>query len=214
MFHLFNGIVLSNASQSLIINNTIANNDLGVDIMDSENVTVANNTIFFNYEGISISRSDYTEIRYNLLQRNDMYGVRVTSAFQPNIKIHHNTFIDNNLEKIKGSSHAYDIQGNTFWYDPETMEGNYWSDWNGTGKYKIGGSILAYDPYPLKNPTVPPLDLPPPTTTASSATSRTSSTAISSWPWFLPDPSLFFGLLILSGIIGTSVILVKLLKKK
>ena len=79
------------------------------------------------------------------LQENLKYGVKLESnGF--NI-IHNNNFTDNMYE---GSSQAYDDGFRNTWYDTETMEGNYWSDYDGTGNYSIDGSAGSVDLYPFE----------------------------------------------------------------
>lgn len=63
-----------------------------------------------------------------------------------NNTIHHNSFVDNTEQCTN------DNWINNQWYDSKTNEGNYWSDYNGTGDYIIGGSAGARDPFPLDHP--------------------------------------------------------------
>ena len=65
-------------------------------------------------------------------------------GFENNDSIfHHNNFIDS----IHYGSQAYDAGYNNVWY--QSGQGNYWSDWGGTGVYDIGGEAENTDPYPL-----------------------------------------------------------------
>ncbi|MCK4845872.1 MAG: hypothetical protein KAS95_09375, partial [Candidatus Heimdallarchaeota archaeon] len=43
---------------------------------------------------------------------------------------------------------------NNYWYDSATKEGNYWSDWSGSGSYFIGGYAYSVDLYPLREPLI------------------------------------------------------------
>ena len=46
-----------------------------------------------------------------------------------------------------------DLGGNNVWYDEKTSEGNYYSDWSGSGPYDIwsGSWDDVTDPYPLSD---------------------------------------------------------------
>ncbi len=59
------------------------------------------------------------------------------------------------------------------WYNTVTREGNYWSDYTGTGAYQIAGPAGAKDPYPLDEQMKP---IPQPTTVSSELTSVTTPT--------------------------------------
>ena len=76
-----------------------------------------------------------------------------------NNSVHPNTFIDNHQETIHyfESSQAYqkELYYPNYWYDVMSNEGNFWSDWEGIGAYKIDcieGDV--YDKYPLSEPTI------------------------------------------------------------
>jgi len=58
---------------------------------------------------------------------------------------------------VNGNCQAYDDVGGNYWYDNTTKEGNYWSNWNGSGwgtpnAYPIAGGAGACDMYPLSQP--------------------------------------------------------------
>lgn len=111
--------------------------------------------------GISLANSNFCVITYNLLENNKAFGVFLDSDSDDNI-IHHNNFIDNNLDDIlvgifDGFSQAFDHGTDNTWYDTETLIGNYWSDWSGTGSYVIDGLADASDPYPQSELLNPPV---------------------------------------------------------
>ncbi len=110
------------------------------------NNTCSNN----NNHGINLGSSDFYVVTYNLLQENVGYGVYVSFISDNNL-IHHNTFVDNNLG---GTSQAYDQGAYNYWYDTVTLEGNFWSDWSGTGNYAIDGTAEAIDLYPFGPPVI------------------------------------------------------------
>ncbi len=145
----WSGICLGHSGSSTVANNTCSNNGYGIKLDYSSSSIVTNNTCNNNnYWGILLYSSDFCVVAYNLLQENEYYGVCL-GLDSDNILIHHNTFVDNN---IGGTSQAWDAGANNFWYDTATLEGNYWSDWSGTGSYVIDGSAGLEDLYPLDEP--------------------------------------------------------------
>ncbi len=144
----FRGIVLFSSVSSTVSNNICSNNnDLGIFLYFSVSSTVSNNTCSNNNYGIYLHSSDFCFVTYNLLQGNEGYGIYLFSR-SDNL-IHHNTFIENNLG---GTSQACDDGANNTWHDSTTHEGNYWSDWSGTGSYSLDGSAGSEDLYPLNEP--------------------------------------------------------------
>ncbi len=158
------GIGLWSSGSSTVANSTCNNNREGIYLSSSGSSDVINNICNNNWHGIALWSSDFCVITYNLLQGNEKYGVYLNEGDggyylgfdSDNNLIHHNTFVDNNLG---GTSQGYDGGTNNFWYDTATLEGNFWSDWSGTGSYyiqgsasSIQGSTISIDPYPLDEP--------------------------------------------------------------
>ncbi len=156
------GISLSSSSSATVTNNTCNNNiKCGIHLSSSDSSTIANNTCSNNNYGIILYGSGFCVVTYNLLQGNEVYGIYLHDIYlgyyyvgyhyiySDNNLIHHNNFVDNNLG---GTSQAYDSGSNNFWYDTVTQEGNYWSDWSGTGNYSIDGDESSIDLYPLDEP--------------------------------------------------------------
>jgi len=163
------GIRVEYSSNNIIDNNTcFSNNIRGIYTSDS-NTTLNNNSCYSNGCGMEITGSQiiimhnncscnygvgidlYTSnsvIAYNDLYRNGGYAIKCGGTHN---QIHHNNFIENN--GATGSAIPYsqceDFRGDNLWYDPETKEGNYWSNWNGKGAYKIDG--YGEDIYPLEH---------------------------------------------------------------
>ena len=120
-------------------NNFIYENSMyGVEIHLSEVYTIINNTIANNYgTGLDLDNTHDCVITYNYFVENLFYGVAIHSSSTFNI-VHHNAFIDNNpLE----DSQAWDSAVYNTWYDEDTEEGNYWSNWDGVNQYGIDGYI-------------------------------------------------------------------------
>lgn len=146
------GISLSSCSFVTLHNNTCVNNQRGFSIYNCINITITNNTISENYwEVLSLDGSKNCSIVFNLFKENNAYAIEDYSSIGVNY-IYYNDFIDNNLG---GSSQAYDNQPANIWYKTSTNNGNYWSDWIGTGSYIIDGNAGAVDPYPLSTPIFP-----------------------------------------------------------
>ncbi len=143
------GIFLRFSDSSTVINNTCNNNHwYGILLSSSDSSTVISNTCNNNSYGIRLIYSTFCVVTYNLLQENGGYGVFLRFGSDNNL-IHHNNFVDNNPA---GISQAYDDGISNTWYDIETLEGNYWSDWSDIGSYSIDGSAGAIDLYPLDEP--------------------------------------------------------------
>ena len=49
-----------------------------------------------------------------------------------------------------GKSQAFDEGDENLWYNPTTLEGNFWSD-HENGNYEIDGSSNSFDKYPLSD---------------------------------------------------------------
>ena len=139
------GIWLIDTDSSTVTDNAVNhNNDDGIVIYSSDNCVVANNSLTQNNNrGISLYNSNNCLIDKNYLFDNQNYGVHVNSESDNNL-IYHNYFIFNN----QGNTQAYDDGTNNLWYDSSANEGNYWSDYSGSGSYSINGLANAYDLYP------------------------------------------------------------------
>ncbi|MBA7557635.1 hypothetical protein ES705_50399 [subsurface metagenome] len=139
------GIYLENSPSAVILNNICEKNILyGIYLLGGGFETPS------YFQDIKKSPSDLCIIKYNRLIENEEYGIYIETSDNT---IFNNTFIDNNLG---GSSQAYDEGIGNYWYNVVTLEGNYWSDWSGTGSYSIDGSASSIDLYPLETP-IPPV---------------------------------------------------------
>ena len=137
------GVNIHSSNYASVENNTCFNSELGIRLFDVEYGIINNNTCEANDYGIHVDSSDDTVISENVLINNLFYGVYLDTGYKKN-KIYRNNFFSNN----DGSCQAYDSGANNEWYDSSTNEGNYWSDYSGTGSYLIDGAG-ASDPYPL-----------------------------------------------------------------
>jgi len=138
------GISLYFTSMTMISNNSCFENGLrGIFLYSEEKslMTISNkitgNFIVSNNYGLYLQNVHYSEISFNIVFNNSLYGIVIVKTSERNT-IHHNVYAINN---IYSSSQGYCERSNNIWYDVSTFEGNYWS--NGDGKAKI------YDPYPI-----------------------------------------------------------------
>ena len=118
----------------------------GILLDNTDVVVIFNNTVAWTEIGIYTRDCDDVEIAYNELMNNTFYGVSF-GAGTSNGLVHNNNFYGN----YDNDGQAYDSQNNS--WDNGTA-GNWWSDWNGTGDYNIGGPSDAVDNYPLGDPVV------------------------------------------------------------
>ncbi len=145
---IYGQLILVNCTNVTIRDQILNNAGTGLSLHFCRYSTINNNTCNNNnYRGIFLDADDCV-VTYNLLQENMNYGIFLSSGSDNNL-IHHNTFVDNNLGE---TSQAYDSGETNTWYDIEIKEGNYWSDWSGTGFYSIDGSADSVDQYPLDEP--------------------------------------------------------------
>ena len=82
-------------------------------------------------------------ITYNSILNNSGYGVHINGG--SHYYIHHNNFLGNNPQ---GSCQAQGEGIGTFWYDPFSAFGNYWSDWVGEGIYTTDNQENYSDLFP------------------------------------------------------------------
>jgi len=141
------GVSVVNCINTIISNNSLYNiSGSGLRLRNSEYINISNNTITDSFIGIILGTSNSSEIKYNIIANND-YGAYLFSGSSQN-SIHHNNFLNNTLQ-------ASDLGFSNTWYDPVTLEGNYWSDYSGVGTYLISGSANAEDLYPLSIEVIP-----------------------------------------------------------
>jgi len=140
--------------------NTIFNNTYGMWFFDYSNHTINGNLVSFcEKTGLILSYPIFFNVFENLFTNNYELVIYTYAGFGS--YIHHNNFINNNLNGLyyhnlsQACSDSYE-DFFTLWFDPNTLEGNYWSDLNWTDDaiyfldyFENGFDI---DPYPLENP--------------------------------------------------------------
>jgi len=144
-FNWFGISLESEVIGTVIENNLCMYNTEGIIIHETKNTIIINNTLKFNIRGIHLEYSSNCDITYNrlALNNNGIYAI-----YSSNNLIFNNKFIDNYLQ-------AYEYGGNNLWCNLEANTGNYWSDYSGSGSYKISGSAEAEDYCPLNEQMVP-----------------------------------------------------------
>ncbi|MEM4161361.1 MAG: right-handed parallel beta-helix repeat-containing protein, partial [Thermoplasmata archaeon] len=153
-------------------NKIYANNNRGIYMYyNSGGHTIIRNNVSDN-KGIGIclggSQTNNNKITYNLFYNNSGPGVFISINAYNNV-IHHNSFWKNNgsaTRGVNGNPQARDIQDislQNYWYEASTYEGNYWSNWDGSGwgtpsAYPVNGTS-RYDMYPISMPVLHPLNI-------------------------------------------------------
>jgi parallel beta-helix repeat protein len=144
------GILMGNSSYSSISSNEISDSEsIGIGVHESNNVLVTNNTVSRNgrYEnrqapGLQLTHAHGCEVYDNKLYDNGEYGVELDHC--SGCMIYQNEIGWN----LAGNSYEYYSPSNNIWFHPSYEAGNYWSDYNGTGEYTIGGYEDSVDSFP------------------------------------------------------------------
>ena len=141
-----------------VVNNTCSGFTIGVHTNFANGcVFQCNNFSYNTYQGMNIRYSDNCLITQNTVVGNGAHGIFIIRDSAGN-HIYNNTVSGNSAIKSYQRDDIYSFnvksqgcdegKGNT-WYDEETKTGNLWSDYNGSGSYKIDGSSGAVDKYPI-----------------------------------------------------------------
>ncbi len=147
-----------------VLNNTVIENEEGVDLAEAFYCTVSGNTVRDNTKyGVYICGNNSC-IYNNTIENNSDYGMKLFNA--SGNCVCRNDFVNNNNTGVQ----AYDNRGTNYWnstvddivyeYSGTTYvnyTGNYWSDYTGadngeglgSSAYEIDGGAGAEDNYPL-----------------------------------------------------------------
>jgi parallel beta-helix repeat protein len=158
----FKGILLEYSSDNNIIENNIASNSIGesgIYLSLSEKNILKNNIVKSNnVYGICISWADDNTLDNNIISSNNFLGIYL-SYFSMNTTLYHNNIIDNSVfDKNNQVQAEWEMLCSNNWYHPDLLDGNYWSDYNGSdingdgmGDTKIPHPDIDYDNYPFIN---------------------------------------------------------------
>ncbi|MHA2186902.1 MAG: NosD domain-containing protein [Candidatus Thorarchaeota archaeon] len=152
------GIVVWGTINCTIVGNRCSNLAQGIHLNEASRCNISSNNITDNnYQGINIRYSHYNTIIGNMVVNTSEHGVALVGTSSYNV-IHHNQFVDNGREttyridgELRGelTSQGFDEGRNNTWYDATTEEGNWWSDYSGSGTYIIDGPSDSADQYPI-----------------------------------------------------------------
>ena len=118
-------VFLAFTNNSLITNNIITNNDVGVEVFYSSNNFISGNNVTNNWSGIFLEYYSNN----NCISENNIANNRVGiySVYYPlNNLVYHNNFVNNAFGQV------YSEGSVNVWDDGYPSGGNYWSDYNGT----------------------------------------------------------------------------------
>jgi parallel beta-helix repeat protein len=138
----YQGLLLVETENSLIMGNNITNNTRGIHLIFSSNNTISENNMTNNGFGIFLDDAVNNTIFRNNIAKN-YYGVSQSTG---NI-IYHNNFINNTQQVLLPESF------NTAWDDGYPSGGNYWSDYvgvdvkSGPGQDLPGSDGIGDTPY-------------------------------------------------------------------
>ncbi|MFX1482822.1 MAG: NosD domain-containing protein [Promethearchaeota archaeon] len=162
--HIVSGIYLHDSDSNSVYDNTVAGGQTGISLLNCEDnivsgnivdgcsvgsinlvdcieTTITDNIVMHSMVGIRLMYSDYSTVTDSTIWECDwgMYLDWSSHSF-----IFHNNFIDNLIQAID----LHSEYGN-YWYHPELLEGNYWSDYtgvddgSGTEKHAIAGDLIG-----------------------------------------------------------------------
>ncbi len=158
------GIGITSTFHSIIKGNSIKRGTVGINVYSSGEILVENNSITQSMEGLFLSNvkrsvvtrneivscagngiAVYWSYRVNFTRNviwdNAGYGIKFESD-SDNCMVYHNEIGKNYM------GNAYDDGIDNIWDDSEGF-GNYWSDYNASGKYEILGDANSVDNYPM-----------------------------------------------------------------
>ncbi|NHJ86336.1 MAG: right-handed parallel beta-helix repeat-containing protein [Asgard group archaeon] len=145
---------------SLIIKYNLINYTIfqAISCMNTANSSINNNLIYKSVNGISLSHNNTNNlIFYNEISNCTFFALSCNSNSENNNFVYQNNFLYNNLNGFNYLDEiiyeqAFD-RGLEYWYNPELLVGNYWSDliWSESAIYEIAGGT-ACDLYPSQYP--------------------------------------------------------------
>lgn len=151
------GIVLG-ADGVRVVGNTCKGFSEGIHTNYSDEcVIVGNDLINNNYHGLSLRYSNQNIVANNTIIGNKAHGIFIIRDSKGNT-IYNNTLTENasiksyewdEIYHFEVKSQALDVGMGNVWSSEELKLGNRWSDYTGSGTYRIDGSANAVDAYPI-----------------------------------------------------------------
>jgi len=174
-------------------------NGYGIYVTEGSRNRIMDNIVTRNTYGIAVIISTRNVITGNYIGKSASFGMDLYCNSGSSNIIHSNHFYYNNgtdgsfdPERIQ----ARDLNGGNIWYDESAHRGNFWFDWRGNDNNEDGIVDLSYtlmgrdsrDPYPILNPDIPDVFVPPWGLTASPDSDR----IVLQWyaPWIGPGISI------------------------
>jgi hypothetical protein len=173
-------------------NRVFDNGDYGIVCWEGFAMIILGNTVFENIDGISIYMAPFSQLSLNVVENNT--GIGITIGGESSFCFIYQNYIGWNLggnALDDGSSNLWDIGAN---------QGNFWSDYSGTGAYSIPGSAGSVDNYPVKIIEVlPPTTATTPTTTQTTTTTSTNTNPAETTTNTTPNDVIDFSAILLIG---------------
>lgn len=161
------GIKVINSKNITLENNICIGKGTGIYVEGSHNSYIKNNTCYDNEEGIIIELSDGSTLFSNIVAKTHSHDA-IHTIQSSNLTIYNNTMAYNqgvglsielgdfnliyhNIFFKNGKTpQAEAALSNSTWYNPDISEGNYWSDYAGSGNYAIEDNYFnGEDLFPL-----------------------------------------------------------------
>ena len=141
------GVWLGNSFNNTVDNNTVSNRGSGIYFIDSNYNIATNNSLTNNSEGLWFYENCFNNTFVNNNITTNAVGIKFSFSPNNNNVIYHNNFMNNSSQvSSSGSTNLWD----------NGLEGNYWSDYNGTDSNQDGIGDTPYfidenniDHYPL-----------------------------------------------------------------
>ncbi|MCV0401007.1 MAG: right-handed parallel beta-helix repeat-containing protein [Nitrosopumilus sp.] len=148
------GINLNTSEQFLVLENIIENNEIGISSRmyggTGGKNTIEENTISRNNEGIHLE-SKLNILTKNTISNNSEYGLRIadrtTLTMDLDNKIFNNNFINNARHVFHGEANSFTVNG----------FGNYWNDFS-SNCVDVNSDKICDEPYPFSSGTVGVVD--------------------------------------------------------
>ncbi len=161
------GIHISDSGDTRIINNTVENHDVGIQLWGEKYNSIFSNTISnSNYSAITVYYSSYNTFINNCIGYNGLDGMQFeytdNNTIEKNLIFYNDRYgvyfgdeTDNNTIKNNDFISRYTSGNNFPTFDNGTnnlFRSNYYIDWDGYGDYRTQGFTGSKDTSPLLHP--------------------------------------------------------------